>query len=130
VLDSARRAAERWVFDCTLDRLLDALLGLEVYAQELEGGGSREAAAQAYQRATSVEMSQEKANTLKKPTLRSQRTFRLPDGTSELFDMHAKPGSATRIHIFARREASSDHETGVERIVVYVGHCGKHLDLK
>lgn len=130
VLDDARRSAQRWVFDCGLDRLLEALIGLDVYARALEGGASREAAAEAYQLATSIEMSQEKANTLKKPTLRIQRTFRLPDGTREVFDMHAKPGPATRIHIHARREVRPGQETGVEEIVVYVGHCGKHLDLK
>jgi hypothetical protein len=130
VLDSARRAAERWVLDCTFGRLLEALVGLDVYARALEGGASREAAAETYQQATSIEMSQEKANTLKKPTLRSQRTFRLPDGTREVFDMHAKPGAMTRIHIYARREVRSGRKAGAEEIVVYVGHCGRHLDLK
>jgi len=130
VLDDARRSAERWVFDCSFDRLLEALIGLDVYARALEGGASREVAAVAYQQATSIEMSQEKANTLKKPTLRTQRTFRLPDGTREVFDMHAKPGPRTRIHIHARREVRSGTATGTEEIVVYVGHCGKHLDLK
>jgi len=130
VLDSARRSAERWVFDCSLDRVLEALVGLDVYARALESGAAREAAAEAYQQATSIEMSQEKANTLKKPTLRNQRTFTLPDGTRAVFDMHAKPGLETRIHIHARREARLGQATGSEEIVIYVGHCGRHLDLK
>lgn len=129
VLDSARRSAGRWTLDCTPERLFDAIVGLDAYAKALDADQPRETAASTYQAHTSVEMSQEKGNTLKRPSVRKTRLFRLPEGTEQLFDMHAKPGSRTRIHVFTRRELL-DGTGPEEQTLVYIGHCGEHLPLK
>ncbi len=128
VLDSARRSADKWDLDCNPERLFDAIIGLDAYAEALDAGQPRDTAATTYQLRTSVEMSQEKGNTLKRPSVRRTRMFHLPDGTEELFDMHAKPGSRTRVHIYGRREPLDG--AGTERTRVYIGHCGNHLPLK
>lgn len=130
VLESARHSAAQWTLDCRPERLMQSLTGLDVYAQALQNGKTREVAAEEYKHATSIEMSQEKSNTLKKPTLRAQRMFSLPDGRRELFDMHAKPGADTRIHVFSRAETRDINGAQEVQIIIYVGHCGKHLDLK
>jgi hypothetical protein len=122
LLESARRSAREWKFDCSAESLYTAVVGLDALAAALEGGATREKAAGAYQDAYGIEMSQEKANTMKKPTLRAQRTFSLPDGRKELFDLHAKPGAMTRIHVFPHRDG--------DRVTIYIGWCGKHHDLK
>lgn len=132
VLEPARAAAKRWELDCNPAVLFDAVRGLDAYAQALDEGLPREAAAERYKLACGVDMSQEKAQTLKKPTLREQRKRSVPGfAEKQLFDMHAKPGSRTRVHVFACKEPrdEADPEKG-EHTVVYVGHCGEHLDLK
>lgn len=129
VLDTARKSADRWTLDCPPERLFTAIVGLDAYAAALDSGVSRETATTLYQDHTSVEMSQEKAASLKRPSVRSAREFRVPDGTKKLFDMHAKPGSATRVHIYTLRDPSDDPKTpGPTR--VYIGHCGEHLPLR
>lgn len=142
VLDTARSSAKRWELDCRPDDLLAAIRGLDAYALALDAGLPRESAAERYRLACRVEMSQEKAQTLKKPVLRAQRMFMIPgDKERQLFDMHAKPGPKTRVHVFARDEggaASDDGDDGGDasddkrkrRTLVYIGYCGEHLDLK
>jgi hypothetical protein len=127
VLDSARSSAKRWDLDCDPVRLFDAIRHLDAYAKALDEGLPREAAAERYTLVSGIEMSQEKANTLKKPSLREQRKFLLPgDTVKQLFDMHAKPGPRTRVHVFARREQGDESE----HTIIYVGYCGEHLDLR
>jgi len=132
VLDTARSSAKRWDLDCKPERLFEAICGLDAYARALDEGLSRELAADRYKLACGIEMSQEKAQTLKKPSVREQRKFLIPGDTEKgLFDMHAKPGSKTRIHVLARDEGRDT--SGAEKrrhTVVYIGHCGEHLDLK
>lgn len=129
-LDSARKAADRWVLDCDPGRLFDAIVGLDVYAEALDSGQPREVAAATYQAATSIEMSSEKGNTLSKPTLKMERVFTLPDGTKQLFEMHAKPGARTRVHVFTRREPVDPATPEITKSRVYIGHCGEHLRLR
>ncbi len=132
LLESAKSSAKRWELDCAPARLLDAIRHLDAFAKALDEELPRETAAEHYTLASGVEMSQEKANTLKKPTLREQRKFLIPgDREKQLFDMHAKPGLGTRVHVLARRERrdAADAAQG-EHTVVYVGHCGEHLDLR
>jgi hypothetical protein len=131
VLDSARSSAKRWALDCNPAILFEAIRGLDAYARALDEGLPREAAADRYKQACSVDMSQEKAQTLRKPTLRKQREFNVPGVTEkQLFDMHAKPGD-TRIHVFARKELKDEDDPGKgDHTVVYVGYCGEHLDLR
>jgi hypothetical protein len=132
ILESARSSAKRWELDCDPATLFEAIRGLDAYAHALDEGLPRDSAADRYKLACGVDMSQEKAQTLKKPTLRKQREFHVP-GVAErqLFDMHAKPGSSTRVHVLARKELRDEEapEKGTHT-VVYVGHCGEHLDLR
>lgn len=131
VLESARRSARQWELDCDPGLLFEAIRGLDAYARALDEKLPREIAAERYKEACGVDMSQEKAQTLKRPSLRKQREFQVPDLTEkQLFDMHAKPGN-TRIHVFAREEAIDQADVGKGKCtVIYVGHCGKHLDLR
>ncbi len=119
VLDRARDSARRWVLDCSEATLLRALGGLDVYAASLDAGLSREVAARRYYEATSVEMSQESAEVWKSPTCRRQREMDVPGRGKQYFDMHAKPGGSTRIHVWTEKVGAAH--------VVYVGHCGEHL---
>lgn len=119
VLDRARDSARRWVLDCSEATLLRALGGLDVYAASLDAGLSREVAAKRYYEATSVEMSQESAEVWKSPTCRRQREMDVPGRGKQYFDMHAKPGGSTRIHVWTEKVGAAH--------VVYVGHCGEHL---
>jgi hypothetical protein len=132
ILDSARSSAKRWELDCAPARLFEAIRHLDAFAEALDAGLPRETAAERYAHAAGIEMSQEKANTLKKPTLREQRRFLIPgDREKQLFDMHAKPGPRTRIHVLARREQKDEADTARgEHTVIYVGHCGEHLDVR
>lgn len=119
ILDNARNSARRWVLDCTEQTLFQALITLDVYAEALDKGFSRELAAEQYSKACSVPMSQESGAVYKNPTCRKQREFMVPGHGKQYFDMHAKPGGLTRIHIWTEKVDG--------RTRVYVGHCGDHL---
>jgi hypothetical protein len=128
VLKSAEKSAAAWDLDCAKKSLFDAIVGLDQYAKALDEGQTREQAAGFYTQKTGIEMSQEKANTLRKPTLALQRSFFMPNGKEKvLFDMHAKPGKSTRIYIRPDTETTAD---GTRKTMIYIGWCGKHLDLK
>lgn len=130
VLPSAEESARRYRNPFSVDMLSRAITGLDDYAKALDSGQGRELAAQSYQLACGIEMSAEKTATLQRPNLRRIRTFRLPDRSEQLFDMHAKPGHI-RVHIHARKEPrKQDDPSAGEHTVVYVGHCGEHLPLK
>jgi hypothetical protein len=131
VLDSARSSAKSWELDCDPAVLFEAIRGLDAYARALDDNLPRESAAERYKLACGVDMSQEKAQTLKKPTLRKQREFSVPGiAPKQLFDMHAKPGNLTRVHVLGQKalKDEKDPEKG-EQTVVYIGHCGEHLAL-
>jgi hypothetical protein len=132
VLDDARKSAQRWELDCDPAVLFEAIRGLDAYARALDEGLPRESAAERYKLACGVDISQEKAQTMKQPTLRQQRELKVPGvDKKQLFDMHAKPGSLTRIHVLGRKEPKDENDAGKgDHTVVYVGHCGKHLDLR
>lgn len=119
VLDKAKDSARRWTLDCTEQTLSQALVSLEVYGTALDQGLSRELAAERYFQACSVPMSQESSEVWKNPTCRMQRQIDVPARGKQYFDMHAKPGGRTRIHIWTEQ---SDGRTRI-----YVGHCGNHL---
>lgn len=118
VLDKARDSAKRWTLDCTEQTLYDALVSLEVYANALDEGLSRELAAERYTLACSVQMSRESAQVGRSPSCRGQREIDVPGRGKQYFDMHAKPGG-TRIHVWTEKRE--------ETTVVYIGHCGEHL---
>lgn len=118
VLDRARDSARRWTLDCTEQTLYHALVSLEVYANALDEGLSRELAAERYTLACSVQMSRESAQVGRSPSCRGQREIEVPGRGKQYFDMHAKPGG-TRIHIWTEKHR--------EETVVYIGHCGEHL---
>ena len=122
-LPSARRSADGWVLDCSPRVLLDALLGLEAYLSALDENLARETCAERYQRHCGVPMSRETGDVARKPVRKQQRTFVVEPHGKQFFDMHAKPGAATRVHIWVGPASETD---GVRTI--YVGHCGKHLD--
>ncbi|MCC6527479.1 MAG: hypothetical protein IT373_32835 [Polyangiaceae bacterium] len=120
VLPSAERSAEGWVLDCRPEDLLRALLRLEEYAAALAAGRPREECAARYTVAAGIEMSRETGDVSRKPTRRRQREFVAGRHGTQFFDMHAKPGKATRVHVWVA--------TAVEPPRIYVGHCGRHLD--
>ena len=129
VLPSARRSAEAWVLDCRASELHRALLGLETYAAALQECGSdgealsREACAARYRQRTTIEMSQETGAVRRQPARRRQRTFVAGGYGAQYFDMHAKPGKMTRVHIWTPPVGNAGSRTPI-----YVGHCGRHLD--
>ncbi|AGP34920.1 hypothetical protein [Sorangium cellulosum] len=119
VLDRARDAARRWNLDCPEATLFRALVDLATYAAALDEGLSRELAAERYHKASGVPMSRESGEVARSPTCKRQRTFVVPGRGEQYFDMHAKPGASTRIHVWT--------DVVEDRHVVYVGHCGEHL---
>jgi hypothetical protein len=121
VLPSAVRSAQDWTLDCSAAALLGSLLGLEEYAAALSEGLPRERCAARYHARCGIEMSQESAATWKQPTRRRQRLFTAAAHGEQYFDMHAKPGNLTRVHVWVFVSQ------GVEP-VIYLGHCGRHLD--
>jgi len=129
VLPSAVRSAERWIRDCSAAVLHRALLGLEHYAvalAERQPDGSRwprELCAERYHMRTGTPMSQETAATSRQPTKRRLRTFAAGPHGSQYFDMHAKPGNLTRIHVWVFVD-----DQDVNAPLIYLGHCGRHLD--
>ena len=68
---------------------------------------------------TGIPMSRESGEVSRNPTCKRQRTFVVPGRGEQYFDMHAKPGASTRIHVWT--------DVVEDRRVVYVGHCGEHL---
>jgi hypothetical protein len=123
VLPSAWRSAEAWVLDCHPEVLLQALLGLETYVAALDDGLPRESCAERYREGTGIEMTRESGDVERKPARKQQRTFLAGSHGKQFFDMHAKPGKATRVHIWiAPRESTEKPRT------IFVGHCGRHLD--
>jgi hypothetical protein len=129
VLESAIRSARKWRLDCTAHELHRAILGLTVYADELchaNAAGalpSREKAAELYHHATTIPMSRERGNL--GPTSKRARSFVAGPHGLQYFDMHAKPGNLTRVHIWVAKELTPGVKS-VQRI--YIGHCGEHLD--
>lgn len=119
VLERARDAARKWSLDCPEATLFRALIDLATYAAALDEGISRELAAERYHKASGVPMSRESGEVARSPTCKRQRTFVVPGRGEQYFDMHAKPGASTRIHIW------TDIVEG--KHIVYVGHCGEHL---
>lgn len=121
VLEKARYSAKRWTLDCKSMDLYSAIIALDDYARALDQGMSRELAAAYYQKKSSVEMSQESGLTKRLPLCFNARNIEVPDHGKQYFDMHAKPGAKTRIHIWTTKENGNT--------VVYIGHCGEHLPL-
>jgi hypothetical protein len=119
VLDRARDAARKWNLDCPEGALFRALVDLAIYAAALDEGLTRELAAERYHKASGVPLSRESGEVSRSPTCKRQRTFVVPGRGEQYFDMHAKPGASTRIHVWT--------EVVEGRHVVYVGHCGEHL---
>lgn len=122
LLPSAVRSAEAWTLDCAPADLLRALLGLEAYAAALLEGHSREQCAERYRQHCGIEMFQETGAVRRQPTRRRQRELVAGPHGKQYFDMHAKPGNLTRVHVWV---FTSD---GAAPVVIYVGHCGRHLD--
>lgn len=122
VLPSALSSAEAWTLDCRAVELHRALLGLEVYVAAIREGLPRERCAARYHERTTFPMSQESAATWRSPTRRRQRMFVANEHGRQYFDMHAKPGNLTRVHIWV---SSAGDKTSP---IIYVGHCGRHLD--
>ncbi|UQA62968.1 hypothetical protein [Polyangium aurulentum] len=121
ILDRARDSARKWTLDCSEAMLFKALVQLEAYATALDDGLSRELAAEHYHKTSGIEMSRESGAVGRSPTLKRQREINVPGHGTQYFDMHAKPGARTRIHVWT---ALVDG-----RHVVFVGHCGDHLAL-
>ncbi|MEZ4226672.1 MAG: hypothetical protein R3B13_37335 [Polyangiaceae bacterium] len=129
VLPSAKRSAATWTLDCPAAELHRALLGLETYAAALEQLGSdgkrlsrRECAAR-YHESTTIPMSEESAATWKNPARRRRRMFIAGPYGEQYFDMHAKPGNMTRIHMW-----TPPIDADISPTPIYLGHCGRHLD--
>lgn len=121
ILDRARESARRWTLDCSEATLFQALVRLDVYAAALDEGLTRELAAERYHLSCGIEMSRESGEVGRSPTCKRQRQIEVPNHGVQYFDMHAKPGSGTRVHIWTALVAG--------RHIVYVGHCGEHLRL-
>lgn len=122
VLPSAKRSAKGWVLDCRASELHRALLGLDVYAAALREGLHREACAERYHHHTTIPMSEETSAVSKSPAKRQRRTFVAEAYGEQYFDMHAKPGNMTRVHIW-----TPPIDRSISRTPIYIGHCGKHL---
>jgi len=116
------------VLDAAEHELHRAILGLPVYADTLaarneEGARpSREKAAEVYHHTTTIPMSQEKGNI--GPSARRERSFIAGAHGRQYFDMHAKPGNLTRLHIWVASELTPEG-AAIQRI--YIGYCGEHL---
>lgn len=127
ILDSARRSAARWDLDCAGHELHRAILGLAVYARALtqcKDDGSRlgrEEAADVYHKETTIPMSREGGNL--GPSRKQERSFVAGPHGRQFFDMHAKPGNLTRIHVWV----TAEQEGGSIIQRIYIGHCGRHL---
>jgi hypothetical protein len=106
---------------CGFDLLLRCLLGLRHYRSARDQGQTDPQALDCYQQLTGIEASMELPITMLKPACRAARTFQLPDGRSAIFEAHAKPRrTAPRVHFCWERLPSGAS-------VVYIGHCGHHL---
>jgi len=129
VLPSARRSAASWTLDCRASELHRALLGLELYAAALVERASdgtllsREECARRYHLRTTIPMSEESRYTWRNPARRRRRMFVAGSHGEQYFDMHAKPGNMTRVHVWTPAPGSSGGP-----VPIYVGHCGKHLE--
>lgn len=121
VLARARDSARRWTLDCSEATLFHALVHLEDYAAALDEGLTRELAAERYYLRCGIEISRESGEVGRSPTCKKQREIEVPDHGVQYFDMHAKPGGGTRVHVWT---ALVDNKH-----IVYVGHCGEHLRL-
>ncbi len=121
ILDRARDSARRWPLDCSEATLFQALVRLEDYAVALDEGLPRELAAERYHLRCGIEMSRESGEVGRSPTCKRQQEIDVPDHGVQYFDMHAKPGGGTRVHVWTASVAGKHS--------VYVGHCGEHLRL-
>lgn len=123
VLESAIRSAKAWTLDCRPEMLQAALRGLPTYGNAMAQGLPRESCCDAYYEATSVPMSQETGDVWRRPNRRKERQFVAGEHGIQYFDVHAKPGDATRIHIWVSVDRASDPPVPV----IFIGHCGRHL---
>jgi hypothetical protein len=121
ILDRARDSARRWTLDCSEATLFQALVHLEDYAAALDEGLTRELAAEKYYVSCGIEISRESGEVGRSPTCKRQRDIEVPDHGVQYFDMHAKPGGGTRVHVWTAL-VDGKH-------IVYVGYCGEHLRL-
>lgn len=119
VLPSARRAADSWTLDCRPSELHLAILGLHHLIEAMNEGMPREDAVNRYHQRTTIPMSGETGDVARSPNRRRQREFVAGTHGKQYFDLHAKPGDLTRLHVWVGMEG------GQRR--VYIGHCGKHL---
>lgn len=95
-----------------ISRVVEKLRRLNNYAAEwTDGGFSIEDLA-----GLGVKVSMESKSTMENLRLKSQRRFRLPDGTRAVFEPHIKAGDL-RFHFYADEESHT----------VYVGYIGPHL---
>ncbi|TNJ64016.1 hypothetical protein FE784_22140 [Paenibacillus hemerocallicola] len=121
ILDSAKKSAKRHDFLGRFRQVHEALLALErIELQNVLAGMEEVERIRIFRQATGLEISKESPETLKDSYYRKQRQFMIPGGTEkELFEWHVKIGNHIRIHYFVDKQ----HRT------IYVGHCGKHLDV-
>jgi len=119
VLPSARRAADAWALDCKPAELHRAILGLRYLVEAMNEGMSREAAVTRYHERSTIPMSGETGDVARSPNRRRQREFEAGTHGKQYFDLHAKPGNLTRLHVWVTMEHG--------RRLVYLGYCGKHL---
>lgn len=110
ILHSARKSARGYKFE-SLDKVYKGLAGL--VTEYLPGLKEVRTAQERFQQKVGIQCSGESECT--KNLYGKERTFSLPTGNLELFEMHLKLGRKTRIYFFAQEG------------VIYIGHCGKHL---
>ncbi|MBG9611823.1 hypothetical protein ABE15_00925 [Bacillus cereus] len=120
LLSEAIKSARLHNFHRKFSDVLSTILALETVDLALLKEGTNDIARmKAYQSSTGFKISGESEETLNKDRYEAQRTFVIPGMGKRLFEWHIKIGIDIRIHYYIDKEND----------LVYIGHCGKHLDI-
>lgn len=121
ILPSAVKSSKQHNFHGRFSDVLDTLLALEtIDLALLKEGVNDKKRMELFHSETSFKISGESEETLSRGRYEAQRTFFIQSlGRKELFEWHIKIGPFIRIHYYI----------DIEKGLVYIGHCGKHLDI-
>ncbi|WP_146189985.1 hypothetical protein [Paenibacillus elgii] len=120
VLPSAWKSAKLHNFYGRYPEVLYTILALEtIDLTLLKGNINDKERVKEYKAETGFEISRESNGTLNRKRYEAQRLFVIPGLGRKLFEWHIKIGPYTRIHYYI----------DVETEMIYIGHCGKHLDI-
>lgn len=116
ILNQAKKSAQRHNFHGSYSKVYIAFKGLsEIETKPLSREETRESR---FQKNTGLEISGESQSTLSRPRLKAEREFMVQGLGKVLFEWHVKISNHTRIHYYYDQE----------RELMYVAHCGYHLE--